>query len=1216
MAELERRDIWSDELLRAPLEYSKNLEEAVKSSEKLINLMKESEKNLQSASTISKVSQETKTLATAQTELETVQKRMAQAYAQESRSLDNIIEKRESLKRRIREQLSDQKEDLQLLKDGIITRNEYNKRLTQSNVKIAELKQRIQTLNKDTKQEISLTRTVGNEYQKLTIALEKARNNYKNLAASGTASNDQLRKQQVIVENLNKRVSAIDGAVGQFQRNVGNYPGTFKAATDSVMGLMRAFGFVGGLLLFTKLLKDAVALTIDYEYQNSRLSSVLGASAIQAKELRFQQQELGKSTEFTAGQYAKLQLELAKLGFPVEDIKQMTQSTAAAALAMGSELNEQAALTGATLRAFGLQAEETARVNDVLAASTSRSGLDFQKLATAMPYVAANARALGISLEGTSALMGILANNGFQASTIGTTLRNIFLKLADSSSNLGKRLKEPVTDAESLIKGLKQLQTEGIDLAEAFELTDQRAVSAFLTLVNGADDVKALEKELNNAAGTAESMAKIMGNNLRGDVIKFKSAWEGLILSMTEGDSLFSKLLRSTVQFGTALIGVITPTNRLSDAFERERVELNVLVGAITNANTSTEARKRLMDELNTRYPDFLKNMKEEEQTNDNIRLAMEAANKEFKNKIILQAAQEELQILGARLVKTINDEVEAQKGLNRIYEAAGLSAEEYAKALKEGRVEQQIFTGQGKVLAKETLDRIKNENQINLALIERDKIQAEFDEKMKAYQKLLSEIGTGTTKTNTEVIAKVKKSVDDESKARFELAKFLAEQEIKRTEDVEQRVEKELQLEMFLIAERLKEVKAGSVAEALIIEQGQARINEIIEKGNIDLIKIKQDNFKAIIDHRQIELNQEISAIKQAAIDRGQADAETDKQIARARRQASMDMIDFTIKQLEQELLIKGLSAEEEKKIYAEIAKYRLQLTDLTYDQLKDKDKTRLDEIAEGLELASELYREFSQAIIGIFNGISEARIQDIDRQIAALEKQTEREIELAGDNDRAKEEIEKNAEVRREQFEAQRRSEQRKAAIREKAAALAGAGINVALAVTKALSQGGFVLGIPWAAIVGALGALQIAAIAAKPIPQFAEGGTTSTPLVIAGEQGRELYRTPSGVVGLTPDKATLMKMPLGTEIIPHDETMKMLAMSGIRQDVSKDYAMMEQIRSLEQTVSRGNKDLIKAVIESAPGDLFMQGSLMYEGKKRADGSRKLIRRKTFGY
>jgi len=76
------------------------------------------------------------------------------------------------------------------------------------------------------------------------------------------------------------------------------------------------------------------------------------------------------------------------------------------------------------------------------------------------------------------------------------------------------------------------------------------------------------------------------------------------------------------------------------------------------------------------------------------------------------------------------------------------------------------------------------------------------------------------------------------------------------------------------------------------------------------------------------------------------------------------------------------------------------------------------------------------------------------------------------------------------------------RKQAIADKAAAIASAIMNGALAVSKTLGQSGF-LGIPLAAIVGGLAAVQVATIASAPIPAFAQGGlVTGATMGLVGE------------------------------------------------------------------------------------------------------------------
>jgi len=77
-----------------------------------------------------------------------------------------------------------------------------------------------------------------------------------------------------------------------------------------------------------------------------------------------------------------------------------------------------------------------------------------------------------------------------------------------------------------------------------------------------------------------------------------------------------------------------------------------------------------------------------------------------------------------------------------------------------------------------------------------------------------------------------------------------------------------------------------------------------------------------------------------------------------------------------------------------------------------------------------------------------------------------------------------------------------QRKQAIAEKMSAISSAVMNTALAITKTLGELGF-LGIPMSSIVAGLGAVQVATIAAQPIPQFADGGIVSAPtLGLMGE------------------------------------------------------------------------------------------------------------------
>lgn len=102
--------------------------------------------------------------------------------------------------------------------------------------------------------------------------------------------------------------------------------------------------------------------------------------------------------------------------------------------------------------------------------------------------------------------------------------------------------------------------------------------------------------------------------------------------------------------------------------------------------------------------------------------------------------------------------------------------------------------------------------------------------------------------------------------------------------------------------------------------------------------------------------------------------------------------------------------------------------------------------------------------------------RAQDQKRQ--ALDRQLDRGLINRRQYNQAVEAMER--ETRKKQAEMQY-----KQAKREKQMMIANIIMNTAAGVAKALAQGGFVLGVPWAAIVGALGAVQLGLAAATPLP-----------------------------------------------------------------------------------------------------------------------------------
>lgn len=325
-------------------------------------------------------------------------------------------------------------------------------------------------------------------------------------------------------------------------------------------------------------------------------------------------------------------------------------------------------------------------------------------------------------------------------------------------------------------------------------------------------------------------------------------------------------------------------------------------------------------------------------------------------------------------------------------------------------------------------------------------------------------------------------------------------------------------------------------------------------------------------------------------------------------------------LKQAEIEIEIAKVHAETtEEKIALEkkLHDLKIALGKVEQDNLENKYE---NEIA-FLEDLMETFTKWAETVGALFNSITERRTAAIDAEIKKNEEFYDKQIELAGDNERAKQHLEAESARKREQLEKKKIAEQRKAAAYEKAVALTQAAISTALAVIRALSAPpGVPFTIPMGVLAGALGAIQIAAIAAKPLPQYFKG-TDNHPggLAVVGEKGAELGITKSGEHFLTPSVASIMDVPKGAKIIPHEETMMHLAKQSLQSmkidSISVDFALHRRVESLEGAINRQTEILADALIEGRV-DYAKQGSLLMEVQNKRNGSKKITHSRAFGY
>lgn len=730
-----------------------------------------------------------------------------------------------------------------------------------------------QKQTKAVKDELRETSKLSSEYERQSAKLNRLRKNLKNLILTEGEGTAKTKKLAAEVGKLDTKLKNADAAAGQFQRNVGNYPKGLKGAIGSLKNLAGALGITAGIAGLVRVMGNAVKIAKDFEQGNANLAAVLGKTKDQIGALTSDAKRLGAATAFSATQVSGLQVEFAKLGFTEKEILAATEATLSLAAATGSDLGEAAAIAGATLGGFGLGANETQRVVDVMAKSFSTSALDIEKFKESMKNAAPAAKAVGISVEETTALLGTLANAGISGSKAGNNLKTSFINLNKAGLTLEQ--------------GLEKVANSEDKLGTAAELVGKNAAASFLVLSEGVDVTKELTKGLENAGGAAEKMAKEQLDTLQGSLTILNSAWEGFVLGLLSGDSAFSNMARSIVEGTTAFLGMITATENESDALIKQQIELNSLVGAVTDVNNTEETRKKLIEELNKKYPKFLENLDQEKVTNEQLVLRLKDVNKELEKKIVIKQKEEKLTELIEEQLELRIAELDVIKDLSAAQKSFDKAAGTQIRT-SEGLVDAQL-------LKVDALNREQSALKVN-----RDRqteIAAEIAKISELYDGLTPKIdetseaidvNTGSTEENT----KAKKTASELEKLRLQglineqkqLDAFLDAKEKAENEFFESQLEKELQ-EIRAVEEKYNNlIQQGENYNAIALANGEELVVDLTqltedEQAQIAAIKKKYRDAEAaenakLMAELEAQAKKEIDDAKKAAEAAAKAEA------------------------------------------------------------------------------------------------------------------------------------------------------------------------------------------------------------------------------------------------------------------------------------------------------------------------------------------------------
>lgn len=288
-------------------------------------------------------------------------------------------------------------------------------------------------------------------------------------------------------------LKSLSSSLAQTARDFDQVEGRAKRTDRSMFALGRTVAGTAAALGLGKLVKDSIDLEAAYSKTMAQVAVATDAPKAALADLDDLAMKLGADTVFSAQDAAQAMLELAKGGLSTAQIEAgALADTLTLASAGGLELGDAANTVVQAMGAFKLEAKDTGGAVAALAGAANASSADVSDITQALAQAGTSAASAGLSIQDTTAFLGLFADSGIQGSDAGTSLRTMLTRLVPQTKEASKAMDAlglsyldgngQLVNAEEIVKRTQK----------AFSgLTDEQKISAANTIF-GADAQRAV----------------------------------------------------------------------------------------------------------------------------------------------------------------------------------------------------------------------------------------------------------------------------------------------------------------------------------------------------------------------------------------------------------------------------------------------------------------------------------------------------------------------------------------------------------------------------------------------------------------------------------------------------------------------------------------------------------------------------------------------------
>ena len=464
---------------------------------------------------------------------------------------DEAVKKMAEYQRNIQDAREAEKALKQQLKDGTISREEYNKSVSASQQYIRMQQNASLMLTRQMTNQMKAQQEQNGSLVQLRARLASLTQEYDNLSKAERASAHGMDLKNKI-NSVTTELKEAEFATQRFYRNVGNY----KEAANSLDALGVRVRNLGGIIAgvfggmsFAGLSSQIMEVGRAFNDQMAKVQAVTDATTEEFKMMRNEALRLGGSTRYTASEAGEAMENLTRNGLSAADATAILESTLHLAQANVIDLGAAADITTNMLNSFHMGVDQSNRVSDVMSKTAANSATNILGLNEAMQNTAPIAYTLGISFEETNAALGVLADNNVKGAQAGTMLKQIIMGLTSPTAaqvevfkKYGIEIDQNTVRTEGLTKTLMRLKDSGImssktsvkDLGDVF---GRLAAPSAMTLMNSLDGLQQKLEIVSDAAGTTDRMFQQSYSNVTVSIDSLKSAFESLLITIFDSAS-------------------------------------------------------------------------------------------------------------------------------------------------------------------------------------------------------------------------------------------------------------------------------------------------------------------------------------------------------------------------------------------------------------------------------------------------------------------------------------------------------------------------------------------------------------------------------------------------------------------------------------------------------------------------------------------------------